>query len=126
MKQLTYKGHPTIRIRFIHMIESGLADQYTNDEIAELLDCNPRTIETYARDYIRSNGDDRPMERDEYTLPLVTRSGVKTCHYKGKDDCEKCEMLERCREMVKDGNFVACEVPLVKEVFGEREEDGEE
>ena len=109
------------------MIESGLADQYTNDEIAELLDCNPRTIETYARDYSRSNGDDRPMERDEYTLPLVTRSGVKTCHHKGKDDCGKCEMLERCRVLVAEGNFVACEVPLVKEVFGEMEEDeGEE
>ena len=123
MKQLTYKGHPTIRIRFIEMIESGQAELYTNDEIAELLGCNPRTIETYARNYSRSNGDNRPMEPDEYTMPLVTRSGMKMCHHKGKDDCEKCEMIERCRVLVADGNFVACEVPLVKEVFGEMDEE---
>jgi len=123
LKQLTYKGHPTIRIRFIQMIESGQAEGYTNSEIAELLDCNPRTIETYARDYSRSIGDNRPMEPDEYTMPLLTRSGMKVCHHKGKDDCEKCEMIERCRELVADGNFVACEVPLVKEVFGEMEEE---
>ena len=67
------------------------------------------------------------MEPDEYTMPLLTRSGMKTCHHKGKDDCGKCEMLERCRVLVAEGNFVACEVPLVKEVFGEMEEDeGEE
>jgi len=107
------------------MIESGQADKYTNEEIAEMLDCNPRTIETYARDYSRSNGDNRPMEPGEYMMPLLTRSGMKVCHHKGTDDCEKCEMLERCRALVAEGNFVACEVPLVKEVFGEMEEDGE-
>ena len=32
-------------------------------------------------------------------------------------------MIERCRMLVAEGNFVACEVPLVKEVFGEREEE---
>ena len=105
------------------MIESGQVDGYTNDEIAELLDCNPRTIETYARNYSRSIGDDRPMKRDEYTLPLVTRSGVKTVHHKGCDDCEKCEMLEVCRELVAGGNFVACESPLAKEIVGWEEEE---
>ena len=105
------------------MIESGQVDGYTNDEIAELLGCNPRTIETYARDYSRSIGDNRPMKMDEYTMPLLTRSGMKMCHYKGKDDCMKCEMLERCRELVMEGNFVACEVLLVKEVFGEMEDE---
>ena len=106
----------------MHMVESDQIVGYTNKEIAEKLGCSPRTIEAYRRDYNRSIGDNRPMQPDEYTMPLVTRSGVKVYHHKGKDDCGKCEMEERCRELVMEGNYVACEVPLVKEVFGESEE----
>jgi len=127
LKQLTYKGSPTVRIRLMQMIKEDQVESRSNSELADMLDCTPRTIEAYLRDYRRSQAGDRKLSTDEYTMPLKTTRGMKLYHHKGCDDCRDCEMLEKCREEVAKGNFVACEVPLAKEVYGEREYmEGEE
>ena len=108
------------------MIKEDQVEGRSNSELADLLDCTPRTIEAYLRDYNRSQEGDRRLKPSEYTLPLQTTRGMKLYHHKGCDDCTKCKMIERCREEVAKGNFVACEVPLAKEVYGEREEEDDE
>ena len=124
MKQLTYKGHRTARLKLMDLIKSGEIDEYeSNGDIAKELSCTARTIEAYLRDYNCSIGGNWPLEVGEYTLPLWTPMGMKTVHHEGCDDCEKCEMLEVCRELVAEGNFVACESPLAKEVEGEGENE---
>jgi len=125
LRQLTYKGHPTVRLRLMRMVDSGDVNQYTNKELAKRFHCNPRTIEAYLRDYHRSLGGDRRLEPDEYTMPLQTTSGVKVCHYKGCADCNECKMLDVCRGLVKEGNYVACESPLAKEVYRIEDEKDE-
>jgi len=121
LKQLTYKGHRTVRLRLMDLVDSGRIEEYDNYELAALLNCTPRTVEAYLRDYNRSIRGNRPLELDEYTMPLWTAKGVKVVHHEGCDDCLKCEMLEVCRGLVRGGDFVACELPLVKEVFGDEE-----
>jgi len=123
LKQLTYKGHRTVRLKLMDLVDSGQIEEYDNYELAELLDCTPRTIEAYLRDYNRSIKEYRTLEVGEYELPLRTTIGVKSYHHKGCDDCRKCEMEEVCRREVAAGNFVACELPLAKEVWGEEEEE---
>ena len=124
MKQLTYKGHRTVRLKLMDLIESGEIDEYEgNDALADELGCTSRTIEAYLRDYNCSIRGNRPLETWEYALPLWTPMGMKTVHHKGCDDCEKCEMQEMCRKLVAEGNFVACESPLAKEIVGWEEEE---
>jgi len=99
------------------MVESGQIDGYSNKELAEMLDCSPRTVEAYLRDYGNLTGGQRVVQRSEYELPLLTTRGMKLYDHKGMDDCKKCPMYEICKEQVRLGNFVACEMPLAKEVY---------
>ncbi len=105
------------------IVEAGRIEEYSNAELAELLNCTSRTIEAYLRDYNRSLNEYRTLEPDEYSLPLWTAKGAKMYHHKGCDDCRKCEMEEMCKGEIMKGNFVACEAPLVTEVYGEMEEE---
>jgi len=108
------------------MVESGQVNGYSNEELASMLKCNVRTVEAYLRDYSNTKGGQRVVPRSEYTLPLQTTRGMKLYHHKGREDCSKCEMEEVCREMVKQGNFVACESPLAKEIYEEEMWEEEE
>ena len=61
-----------------------------------------------------------PVEIDDADLPLETTRGTIVvwcgeCRETG--DCGECDFEELCKELVKDGCFVACERPLQKELL---------
>jgi len=54
-----------------------------------------------------------------YKTPSMTSKGMVWAKFPQGErmSCEMCEMLKKCNEAVKTGNFIACEVPLEKELL---------
>lgn len=54
-----------------------------------------------------------------YKVPSMTTKGIVWAKFPqgSRMSCEDCKMKELCAEAVKHGNFIACEVPLEKELL---------
>ncbi len=178
--QSTYRGKPTVKLRLLDLLDSGEAANYTTEELADILNCNIRTVATYELDWIRQKLTDRELVPENVALEIVSlrdNDGLKFGQIVGyvrevydiiinrrmviqlyrcqsdtpppiviniNDDdlpldtktgtiiawcgdcrdignCDECGMEELCRELVIDHNFVACERPLLKELWSGKE-----
>ena len=70
--QSTYRGKPTIKIRLFDLLESGIASDYTTEELADLFKCNIRTISTYELDWIRQKLADRELVPENVAIEIVS------------------------------------------------------
>lgn len=70
--QSTYRGKPTVKLRLLDLLESGAASDYTTQELAELLNCNIRTVQAYELDWIRQKLADRELVPENVALEIVS------------------------------------------------------
>jgi len=124
-KQLTYLGDTTARIRLYELWDEG--DERSDDELALLIGCSSATVNTYRQDYRRGQDESGIVDVAEGELPLLTIKGWmwcepveafgKTCEPWGEGNKRGCVMYEMCKVAVRDGNFIACERMLEKEIL---------
>lgn len=116
-RQALYRGRRTAKSLLLDML---LADDvaYTNEEIALIIGCKPGTVSAYLREWERHR-DHTSLQAISYVMPLETRVGRKLIHYYDptRNDCGGCPLLAICTRMVRQGDFIACEVPLEKELL---------
>lgn len=119
--QKTYRGEPTARSRLYALWKDG--NDRSNKELAEEIGCSWHTVRTYRQDWNRRHGKPvKPipdlLDIPPDDLPLLTLHGWMWCEpISMRLNCEKCDMIELCKEAVKDGNFIACERMLEDEVL---------
>lgn len=116
-RQYLYRGRRTSKSQLLDMI---LADDvnYSNEEIALMIGCKPSTVAAYLREWDRHR-EHASLMTTPYEIPVETRVGRKLIHYYDptRNDCNGCPLLAICTRMVRQGDFIACEVPLEKEML---------
>jgi hypothetical protein len=128
-EQHTYQSSPTARIRLYELWDEG--DERGDEELAAVIGCSPSTVTTYRQDWRHEQEADEVVEVREGQLPLLTVKGWvwcepveihgKVCEPWSESNPRGCVMYEMCQVAVRDGNFVACEWVLRKELLPERE-----
>ena len=124
-EQLTYLGESTARIRLYELWDEG--DSRGDEQLARVVGCSPATVTTYRQDWRGRENDNAVVEVGEDELPLLTLHGWmwcapveihgKVCEPWSEENTRGCVMYEMCKEAVKEGNFVACEWVLERELL---------
>ncbi len=117
-RQKLYKGRPTAKARLASLVDTGEVDSYTTQELAQMLNCSERTVGIY----LAAMASVELAEIDESMLPLDTLRGrmliMMDRHY---GNCSACPAQELCEFLVRRDCLLACEKPMVEEVFGDIE-----
>lgn len=114
-RQKHYKGHPTARARLASLVDAGEVDNYTTQELAQMLHCSERTVNIYLASMAYAELYD--VTPDE--LPLQTTRGRMLILMDGRGrNCEECVALNLCNFLVRRDCMLACERPLIEEVNG--------
>jgi len=110
-----YGGKETTKSRLWRLIDEDKIDQYTMAELSEMLGATKGTIRVYRDQWSPYGGSlDNIVEPDR--LPLITNSGTKMAHCKGRKWCNLCAYEDDCRAAVNAGDYAFCELPLESEL----------
>ena len=121
MKHKVYKGQRTARSVIIQLLKDGAAR--SDEELAELAGISVHTVRTYRQELLRQSGEGVSglpdvFEVAEEDLPLLTLHGWVWCVPETVNrSCKGCKMERYCREAVRDGNFIACELVFKEELL---------
>ncbi len=114
-RQKLYRGHATARARLASIIDAGELDSYTVQELATKFGCSERTI----ANYIASMTKAEVADISEDMLPLYTTRGrMLLLMDRPHGNCEDCNVVELCRFLVWRDCLLACEKPLIEEIYG--------
>ena len=114
-RQKRYRGHRTVKSRVLALVADGTIKDYDVDELAALLECSPRTICQYISAATRA-----PLATiTPDMLPITFRDGKRMLimiERGGYRDCGECVFEDMCRFLLSRDCYIACEVPLRKDV----------
>lgn len=117
-RQKLYRGHVTAKAQLASIVDAGEVDNYTINELAIQFGCSPRTISNYLASTIRAE----LAEITEDMLPLhTTRGRMLVMMDRMYGNCEDCPAMVLCNFLVRRDCMLACEKPLIEEVYGEPE-----
>ena len=124
MKQKVYKGQRTAKSIVVEFLEDDV--ERSDEELADLVGISVHTVRTYRQEIVRQSGEGVAglsgifEVTTEDMLPLLTMRGWVWCVPETRNrSCKGCEMDKYCREAVRDGNYIACELVLVEELLPE-------